>query len=211
MVVFTCGRRHYLERTLESFHAACDHDFSHRLIIDDSGDPEYGVWLRDTFRGWHVVSHDKRRGLGAAVESGWSHLTSVDAEFVFHLEDDFAFREVPLRVMVDLLRADDALAQVVLYRQPWSPEERVAGGYLRLHDYDAEPAPPGFELWTSQRLFGFNPTLYPKWITSYPGGVEAAVTERLTADGYRFGVLAGDGQSPLCVHIGAERSPAWIP
>jgi len=212
LLVITCGRRIYFERTLESFHTRCGHQFAHRLIVDDSGDPAYGEWLRSTFRDWSVVSHDKRLGLAGAIDTAWSHLSSVDVDFVFHLEDDFTFPvDVPLTEMAAHLKRDPSLAQVTLYRQPWSPQEHIAGGYLGLYsdDYTLEQVTESFDLFTTSRLFSFNPSLYRKEITHYRGGLEADVTEVLARDGLRFGVLAGNGGSPLCTHIGAERSPGW--
>jgi hypothetical protein len=210
LVAFTCGRRVYLERTMQSFHEACDLRFTYRLMVDDSGDPEYGDWLRDTFRNWHVVSHDKRMGLGAAIDTAWSHLSSVDCDYVFHLEDDWLFPvPVPIDEMAAHLERDPSLAQVTLYRQPGSPQEHIAGGYLRLHDYELAEAGDATDLWVSRKLFSFNPSLYPKGVTHYRGGLEAAVTDAMVRDGLRFAVLAGDGETPLCFHIGAERSAGW--
>ena len=209
LMVTTCGRRYYLERSLESLHANTDPgEFSHRFLIDDSGDAGYGRWLRDTFAGWTVLSHGVRAGLGAAIETGWDAIRRTDAFYVFHTEDDFTFEgPVPLAAMRTALDSDRLLAQVTLYRQPWSPQERALGGYLRDGRWSSRPH-AGYELWTDGQLFSFNPTLYRRRIAdACVGGLEADVTAQL--DGYRFGVLAGPGERPLCWHIGAERSVGW--
>lgn len=209
LILTTCGRRHYLERSLESLHDNCTEAFAHRIIVDDSGDSDFGAWLRSTFTGWWVLSHGTRAGLGAAVETAWDAVCRTDAEWVFHIEDDFTYTQtVPLDVMRSVLQDNPTLAQVTLYRQPWSPAERVAGGYLRDGRWTTTEVVRGYELHTDGGLFSFNPTLYSARIAhTCTGGLEADVTAQL--DGYRFGVLSGHDQSPLCWHIGAERSAGW--
>jgi len=208
LILTTCGRRYYLERSLESLHTNCPEDFAHRIMVDDSGDADYSRWLRATFPNWTVLSHPERAGLGAAVETAWDAVRRTDAEFVFHIEDDFTYEAaIPLDVMRRFL-ADPTLAQVTLYRQPWSPSETIAGGYLRDGRWHEEDDVDGYHLWLDGGLFSFNPTLYPRHIVdSCVGGLEADVTAQLA--GFRFGVITGPDQRPLCWHIGAERSAGW--
>lgn len=209
LILTTCGRRHYLERSLESLHANCAETFAHRIMVDDSGDPEFSAWLRSTFIGWTVLSHGMRAGLAAAVETAWDAVRRTDAEWIFHIEDDFTYtRTVPVAAMRLALESDPTLAQVTLYRQPWSPAERVAGGYLRDGRWTETDSVCGYELHTDGGLFSFNPTLYPRQIVDECiGGLEADVTRQL--HGWKFGVLSGPSESPLCWHIGAERSAGW--
>jgi hypothetical protein len=207
LLVTTCGREHYLNRMLVSLPAdVALGEHGPRIIVDDSGDDDFSQRLRDRLPGWHIISHAERCGLAAAIESGWDAIRKLNVDHVLHIEDDFVFPEgIPLDTMVDTLEADDTLAQVVLYRQPWSPGERVAGGYL--NDGKWSDAVGGLHY--GSHLFSFNPCLYPSWVCDHPGGLEADVTLALLAEHKRFAVLTGPDQSPLCFHIGAERSAGW--
>lgn len=202
LVVFTAGRRTYLERTLASLAEQVDHEFAYRAIIDDSGDAEFGAWLDDTLDGWTMIHHETNRGLPAAIGSAWTWLIGTDAHWVFHLEEDWTFPQpVDVARMIERCEASD-LDQLVLYRQPWSPAEVVGGGYLhsagcyeRVED----------DLWLTSEMFSFNPCVYPSDVCLLPGGFEADVTARFDGEG-RFGVLTGADESPLCWHIGVERA-----
>jgi glycosyltransferase involved in cell wall biosynthesis len=209
LILTTCGRRLYLERSLESLHEHLGEPFEHRIIVDDSGDATYGAWLRRTFAGWTILHHGVRAGLGAAVESAWDAVRRTDARWVFHTEDDFTFlQRIPLKAMREALSRDSDLAQVTLYRQPWSPAERVQGGYLNDGRWTHTERVHGFELHTDGGLFSFNPTMYRrKIVDDCVGGLEADVTRQLP--GWRFGVLSGPAKTSLCWHIGAERSAGW--
>ena len=210
LMVTTCGRRLYLERALESLHENLSEGFDHRIMVDDSGDPAYGAWLRATFHGWTILHHGMRAGLAAAVETAWDAIRRTDARWIFHTEDDFTYTQrIPLKAMREALSLDSSLAQVTLYRQPWSPQEQILGGYLRDGRWRDVERIHGFELHTDGGLFSFNPTMYRRRIVDdCIGGLEADVTRQLP--GWRFGVLTGPGESPLCWHIGAERSAGWM-
>lgn len=207
LVIFTAGRKTYLERTWESFTDKCKHRFTHRIIVDDSGDPQFGSWLDGWFgSGWTIIHHAEQLGLDRAIDSAWSAVADTGAEWVFHLEEDWTFTE-PVNVprLIAACAAND-LDQLVLYRQPWSPSEVVAGGYLH--------SAPGYErvaddLWFTSTLFSFNPCVYPARVCMLPGGYESDVTRSVLAapDSYgQFGVLTGPDESPLCWHIGVERA-----
>lgn len=203
LVLITAGRRKYLTKTLESFAAMCDHDFSDRVCVDDSGDAEFAAWLDDELDGWTVLHHPRNLGLPAAIDTAWTWVAcETDAEWVFHLEEDWTFSApVDVPAMVDRCLSAD-LDQLVLYRQPWSPAEVVGGGYLhsaKVYDRVED------DLWLTSQMFSFNPCVYPSDVCIEPGGFEADVTARFDGEG-RFGVLTGPDEAPLCWHIGVERS-----
>jgi hypothetical protein len=202
LLLTTCGRGHYLARCLNSLSTD---GFEHRIVIDDSGDMDYARQLRETLPGWTIISHASRRGLAAAIETGWDAIRHLDVDYVFHIEDDFVFPEtVPLDRMQAILEADPSLAQVVLYRQPWGPAETITGGYLNQYPYEQDG-----DLFITDRIFSINPCLYPAWVCDHEGGLEADVTAQLVAEHKRFAVLCGPDKTPLCFHIGAERSAGW--
>ena len=205
LLVFTCGRKNYLQRTLESLATNCDFDFRWKIMVDDSGDPDFAAWLKDRLWNWRVVSHTQNRGLAAAIQTGWDALVSEGAQRVFHLEEDFTF-EHPVNIdQLVGLRYAYRLDQVVLYRQPWSPQEIAAGGYLKSDDRWQQVRDTN--LWVGSHLFSFNPCYYTSDVFGrVRPGLEADVTASIAADHeLRSGVLTANDGGPLCWHIGAER------
>ena len=217
LVVVTDGRGEYLQRCWASLYEMCEYPFSDVIFVDDSGDPAYGEWLMNTFPPSLLISHPYRQGLVSSVADAWRAIEhDTEADYVFHVEEDFTFcGPTPIAEMVDLLKADPWLAQVVLKRQPWSPEEMAAGGIIEMNPTEytdhcrlTDPAHP---FWvTHRRLFSLNPCVYPVGITfGGADGAERGITDRLLADGYHFGIYGGRHDPPRCLHIGARRSLAW--
>lgn len=212
-LIITDGRGEYLEKMWASLKWDGP-DFAATVLVDDSGDSEYGLWCIDLIKPTVFVHHAHRRGLAGAIASGWYALQQLDVDYVLHLEEDFTFPEaIPL---ADMLTAFDTtyegrrgnLAQVALKRQPWSPEEIAAGGFMDLHPDRYSPVA---NRWTVQQtLFTFNPCLYPAWVMNYGPGLEADLTERLLADDHWFAYYGIPADPARCIHIGYHRSPAWM-
>lgn len=199
LMVITDGRWDYLQQTIDSFADQCDFPFAQRLVTIDL-DGEYGPPVL----GFGAHTH-ARSGLAGNIQHGWDALDD-DIEYVFHLEDDFIFPgPLPIREMLDALRSFPQLAQVALKRQPWSPQEQLAGNMLNLK--------PGLEeidgLCVHDSLFTFNPCLYPREITRYGAGLEQELTDKLVADGWRFGYYGAKDDPPRCIHIGHRRSDGY--
>jgi len=160
-----------------------------------------------------VLHHDDvepRQGLAASVQLCWDELRSWDLDYVFHVEEDFVFPDPPpIDDMAAILAANPELAQVALYRQPWSPEEIAADGYLNLHSDQYEQR-EGYLV--TDRLFTLNPCLYPAWLMDigWPDrGGEAEFTAICREKGLRFGLYGQRTDSARCIHIGARRSAGW--
>ena len=89
----------------------------------------------------HVVDDTEHRlGMAGAVRAAWAWALEQDADYLLHVEEDFRFIDLPLRAMQFVLERHQHLAQVVLKRQPWSDEEKRAGGQMET-----------------------NPTVHPVW------------------------------------------------
>ena len=162
----------------------------------------------------HVVDDsDHRLGMAGAVRAAWDWALNTGLDYLLHVEEDFRF-VVPFdpREAVDVLAADPRLAQVVLKRQPWSPEEHAAGGIIECHPDDYVSYEDGDLRWvTHQRIFSLNPCLIPRHVLElgYPDGNEAEMTSRLVALGYRFAFLGARDDPPRVVHVGVERAAGW--
>ncbi len=164
LLVMTDGRDHIFT-TIPSAMAYLSGPISERWIHDDSGDPVVADRLARVFPDWQIISTPGRSGFGGAIRSAWSTLAEVsEADYVFHLEDDFSFaRPVDLVDMVGILERNPRLVNLALRRQPWNAEEIAAGGIVEQHpaDYaerlDRGAAHPWLE---HRRFFTTNPGLY---------------------------------------------------
>jgi hypothetical protein len=92
-------------------------------------------------------------------------------------------------------------------RQAWSPEEQAAGGIYGLFPDEWKQ---GDGAVFHRRLFTFNPSVYPRAITTeYAADLEQGITDRLLADGWWFSYLGTLNDDPKCWHIGARRSAGY--
>lgn len=187
LLLISDGRENYLERTLAS-------------AAEFLPPMDYFVWVDDS-------PHEL--GFAGAIQAGWDViLEHTDAEFVFHLEQDFTFRyPVPIDRMACELTAHPELVQIALLRQPWNDAEREAGSIIRTHPEAYEQC-DGFI--RHRKFFTTNPSLYPRRIC------ERGWPQRDYSEGHfgislfseepnRYAAFLGQGEE-WCFHIGDERA-----
>lgn len=189
------------------------------VVVSDRGD----LYLPDCLRSLEAnvpvlpmgLVNDKnhRLGMAGAVRAAWDWALDNNLDHLLHVEEDFRFNgPFDPAEAVDVLDADPRLAQVVLKRQPWSPEEQRAGGIIESHPADYTDHKDGDLRWVShQRIFSLNPCLIPRHILElgWPDGNEAEMTSNLVALGYRFAFLGERDDPPRVTHVGVERSVGW--
>lgn len=187
------GREDYLERSLASLDLSV---FDERVTILD---PEHKL------------------GFAGAIQAGWDEVLTTDCEFVFHVESDFTFNSPPPLHRMEALARWGWVTQVALKRQPWSPEEVAAGGYVAM-DADA------FEEWTltfddgryrylaHRKFWTTNPCLYRSSLCER-GWPQESESEgkfgiRLFAEdpNYRSVIWGGKFDPPAVEHIGETRA-----
>lgn len=172
----TDGRPGLLENTLRSFQERVSPRPTAVCVIDDSGDEWYRRYLEDFLpeafpEGCYLISHPIRRGFCETVADAWELAGSPGVEWVYWLEDDFLHkRPVELRDLAYVMERQPQVAQMGLYRNPVSPEEKEAGGYLRLHADAYERRGSGNSAWfETRRNWTTNPSLFPRAIpAAYP-------------------------------------------
>lgn len=190
-------------------------------FISDRGD-KYLPACVDSLRHLHgelfattiVDDFEHRLGMAGAVRAAWDWARRQNADYLLHIEEDFRFvAPFDLADGIQVLREDPRLAQVVLKRQPWSPEEHAAGGIIECHPDDYTDHTDGDGLfWVShQRIFSLNPCIIPRHIfeLGWPDGNEAEMTTNLVALGYRFAFFGKRTDPPRVVHVGVERGAGW--
>lgn len=157
-----------------------------------------------------VIVQDPEHTMTAsgAVRHAW---LQVDADFVFHLEEDFLLTEpVDIRAMAQVLKSEPKLAQLVLKRQPWNTSEIEANDLLGCwspSEY-TDRRTVGHDWVEQRRLFSLNPCLIPREVIDlgFPEGSERGFTELLLAAGYRFGYWGKSTDPPRCEHIGRVKA-----
>ena len=189
--------------------------FDKTILVDDSGGDLTRLYLNvDTWFD-EAILHPERRGLAAAVNSGWSAAAGYD--FLFHLEEDMV---LTAPVMVDRMAnilAASSLAQVALKRKsdraevawhghehtldtPDYREETIAGEVVTI----CQPSHP-------DHVFTLNPCLIPHRVFSegWPSGNEEAMTQRCVTNGWQLGYWGSKTDPDRCFHIGEARSAGW--
>lgn len=158
----------------------------------------------------HVNDAAHELGFAGAIQEGWRRVRHLDADYVFHLEQDFTFRRyVDIPAMVRVLRAHPHIVQIALLRQPWNADERAAGGVIEQYPDSYETVRWDGLVWREHRRFvTTNPSLWPRWMIErqWPDGPES--------EGH-FGIqLFGEdpryraafwGDAVWCDHVGDVR------
>lgn len=165
-----------------------------------------------------VNDRDHQLGMAGAVNEAWAWATDQGVDFLFHIEEDFVFRqEFSLRSMLFALSwGTKKLAQIVMKRQPWNPEEQAAGNILhtfgKIQERSMHTDALGSVQWvTHSHIFSLNPCIIPHAVFSqgYPTGNEAEATQRFLGQGYEFAIYGGIDDSPLVEHVGHVRGTGW--
>lgn len=212
----TDGREH-IHHAIDSFLANAYplEDVTELWIHDDSGDIGHADDLAARYaeHGIAVMPFHERRGFGGAIQTAWRHLRAFsEAEFVFHLEDDFVFnRGLNLLDMQDILGMRPNLAQIALRRQPWNDDERRAGGIVEQHPESYEEMTFYDLAWLEHdRFFTTNPCMYRAELMrrKWPDGAqsEGRFGVQLKEVGKNFAYLGERASTPWVHHIGDERA-----
>lgn len=164
-----------------------------------------------------IEDRSHQLGMSGAVEAAWSWATGEMVDYLFHIEEDFVFRQdFSLRAMLLALGWGRNLAQMVLKRQPWSPEEQATGNMLSIFGHieqqDMHTDALGTVRWVAHtHIFSLNPCLIPFDVFSqgYYAGNEAEATQELLRRSYRFGMFGGFDDDPIVEHVGHLRGEGW--
>lgn len=216
IIIHTDGRREFIAQSVKSLEMRVKGNITKRVIYDDSGDPEYKAWLRETFGhlGYVVVGPDYRAGYTKSMGLMWQYLTNrCDSRWVFLAEDDFTY-DVPVNLdkMAGILERQPYLRQLALLRHPYYPRELEAGSIIAEHPDSYLAASDGDDEWLEHRLyFTANPSLFERSLCErepWPGSVsssERVYTDRLNRDPASRMAYLGHGEE-MVTHIGSYRA-----
>ena len=214
LLVMTDGRRDYLTQTLERFDEIVTGAITCRVIHDDSGDPLYRQWLRDTFPAYDVIGTPARSGFAGAMQSAWRHAEHLAERYILHLEDDFLFtRPVDLTEPASMLDSRPYLAQLAFRRQPWGAEVKHGGFMAMAPDLYTEHT-DGERSWVeTTRNYTTNPSLHRRELctTAWPDGehTEGRYGFQLREHGLPWGVAGEDVRFGFWGSMDAGRDWVW--
>ncbi len=191
------------------------------IVVSDRGD-RYLPSCLDNMARWvgplplHIVDDNEHKlGMAGAVQAGFAFALEAGWAYTLWVEEDFRFNgPAPLTEMQCVLAQRPRLAQIVLKRQAWSPQERAAGGIMEMHpdDYIQWHAGPALcDFVEHSRIFSLNPCLIPRRVLElgWPADNEAGFTQRCLDAGYRFAFYGTKAHPPLVTHIGDVRAAGW--
>lgn len=170
-ITLTDGRKDLIKKTIPCWQENISSNFSNKIIIDDSGDNNYRLWLKKTFKSFDIVPVDKERaGYVEAMRKVFSVAREANSPYVFHLEDDFLIKkEFDLNNFTSVLDQNSNLVQMSFLRDPWYENEIRDGGTLRTlvkHGKKISRAKNKNFDWMEHRIFWTcNPSVYPLRIT----------------------------------------------
>lgn len=180
------------------------HDRAYASLQEHFPEPDHTVVVDD-------AAHEL--GFAGAIQHGWDQVIETGAEWTAQFEMDFLLHgRFPLERMIAILERHEHLAQISLKRQPWSPAEKAAGGFVELNPDAYEQRVDRGDLFTEHRVcFTTNPCLYPTALchAGWPQepNSEGLFTHRLLEDpGLRFAIWGGKFDPPRVTHIGDERA-----
>jgi len=212
--IITDGRVNVLKQTVRSFHdnvGPVDEIF----MYDDSAQVGTRKLLRERYPEFTHIGdiNGERQGFGGAIRTVWRYLREcTDADYIFHLEDDFTFNQpVDLTDLVAILEARPSLAQVAYVRQAWNPQEKAAGGLIEANPEAFDHRTDEVRDWLEHGMFfTTNPSLYRRSLIErydWPDGdlSEGMFSAALRDDGFRFGYWGKHGDAPTVHHIGEHR------
>jgi len=215
LLVITDGRLDCIKETLSALENFHELDMFHqRIILNDNLHDEYQEKLQELYGDRYEIHRNiPKGGFDGAIRSGWE-LISEDAEYIFHLEEDFALRKpVHFSDMVSILSEHPEIVQIALKRQPATKYEEDCGGIVEKNpDGYTELETPYGIVSTHREFFTTNPSLYRRSLLEYgfpsQHPPELRMTERLTLDSSNVFAFWGKKFDPPTVfHVGHSRNP----
>lgn len=212
VMVITDGRGDCLHKTMESFRKAWPEGVvpSSKLMVCDSPNVGFRRELAEAYPDFTLLTASKKLGFHGAIQRGWDSIG--EADYVFHLEDDFDLTDatpLPIEEMAEVLSVG-GFAQVALKRQAWAEAEKQAGGIVeQWPEMYEDRVVAGHVVAVHKNFFTTNPSLYGRDIVGlgWPQQPrsEAIFTERLLGKGYEFAYWGEKLDPPRVQHIGQQR------
>lgn len=212
------GRFDLLERTVRSLKENVSYPFAKKIMVNDTGDLDYAFYLENLYgKDFHIINHLVNLGLSGSVRTLWSAARALQADCVFHLEEDFLFNQpVDIKELAQFLVIPGLnIAQVALKRQPVNGAEAEVGGFMQQNPAAySELKVLEKDIVIHKEFFTLNPCIYPNWVMELGweiGWGEKEFGERLFADPTRYCAYYGTiDDPPIVEHTGHYRGNNWF-
>lgn len=215
VLVITDGRDEYLGKCVASATENLGGPISEWWMYDDTGDEGYRRGLRSRYPDFRHIENGARQGFAGAIRASWNRLDRfTQAEWIFHIEQDFLFtRPVCLSHMIDVMKDRPYLLQMALRRQAWNAEEIAAGGIVEMDpaSFTSKQDQLGQHWLEHRKFWTTNPSLYKRSLLKlgWPTGArsEGQFTAYLLQQRHehRFGYWGARDSGVWVEHIGHTR------
>lgn len=215
IVCLTNGRRECISQSIPS---AREHlsGVDDLVIVDDSGDHAYRLWLGSEFNAHVIPVGDEPCGYWQAMRRVFDVFRDTRADACWLHEDDFVLTsDVDVADIATVLDAHPYLTQIALLRGPWFHNEHHHGGLIPALEDQGQTFTEVTEhgrSWIEHRAcFTGNPSLIPArtFTREWPSGAwsESRFGQMLFQDPRARGAYWGRRSDPPRVeHIGHERT-----
>jgi SAM-dependent methyltransferase len=88
VVLTSCGRLDYLQRTIETFNKFNTFPIHEFIIVEDSGNKAVHKAVKTLYPDYTIICNPKNIGLVASIDKGYAE---VKTPFIFHCEEDWEF------------------------------------------------------------------------------------------------------------------------
>jgi hypothetical protein len=212
LLIITDGRKELLDATVNSARQNLICNFKTQIIVNDSQDQEYQIYLSSLYPDFTIINNIPKAGFSGSINAGWKAL-SKEVDYIFHLEEDFLFeQEVEISNLVELLQRSGAY-QMMFKRDAVlsNPIEAEYGGYIEANPHLYEQH-DGYIL--HNNFFSTNPCIYSTTICKFgwpegQGEIEFFNQIKNVDKEAKCGIVGNKFDKPLVRHIGYFRNDGW--
>jgi len=200
LVLTSCNRIEYLERTLETLEHLLPL-IPNKILVDDSGNYECHQELQslNILKDWTLILNEENIGQPASIDLAYK---LVSTPYIFHLEEDWEFEDISfMDKALKILNNYKAVSQVTFRKDDPHPNEPTIYDSHYSHSFQFKE-----EGWRGQ-WFGFthNPSLlrfseYRK-VKPYAGNQEHEIAYKYYELGFKTVTL----RDKVVSHIGLTR------
>ncbi len=174
-ITLTSGRRDYLKKSRESWYKLVLGKISEEIIVDTSGNKDYGNWLSEEYPNAKIFSLDiqqiDRKNWNTGIKQAYKYFydvaKNIECDYILHTEDDYVLlNTLNIYDSIEILDSDLDIVQVHFIRQPWTKDEVESGSVLRNCQKMGNKMIEknnGNSYWVEHRsYFTFGPSIYRK-------------------------------------------------
>jgi hypothetical protein len=218
ILFFSSNRLEFLIPSMDSFfkHINFDNFELYSILIDDypkDRDDELFKNIQKKYGIDKLILHDENKGYSKTWKEGWDNIPK-DTDYIFHQEDDFTYHtEIEISSLIQILKKQPKLYQIVLKRQIWYEPPtsdliyKLENGQLKTFEESFNIDGKTHYITGNRKLFNANPCIYPYFITQLEYGntvqEHMILSHLLKKHPDMYGCFYGKRlDSPLTTHIG---------